>query len=104
MRKSIQVFAVVLVFSMMAFAHGKPQKFMGTVKEISANQIVITTTDGRIRNIETGPETKFLNGGQPAKASDLAIGERVVIEADEHEGKLMAEKVKFGKASGTHGH
>jgi Cu/Ag efflux protein CusF len=104
MKRSIQVLAVIFVFSMMAFAHGKQQKFMGTVKEISANQIVITTTDGRIRNIETGPETKFLNGGQPAKASDLAIGERVVIEADEHGGKLIAEKVKFGRASSGHGH
>lgn len=97
MQKSIRIIAVVLVLSLAAMAHGKPQVFMGFVKALTANQLVITTTKGEVRKFEIGSHTKFLKSAQPAKAADLSIGDRVVVEADVHGGKALAETIKFGK-------
>ncbi|MDT8069542.1 MAG: hypothetical protein ROO76_15365 [Terriglobia bacterium] len=104
MQRTIRMISVVLALSLAAMAHGKPQIFMGVVKELSSAHIVITTTTGDVRKFEIGPHTKFLKSGQPAKASDLAAGERVVVEADVHGNKALAETVKFGKPSQGHQH
>lgn len=98
MQKSIRIVVVVLALSLAAMAHGKPQRFLGFVKTLTANQLVMTTTTGEVRTFEIGLRTKFLKSAQPAKASDLRIGERIVVEADVHEGKALAETIKFGKS------
>lgn len=97
MQKSIRILAVVLALSLAAMAHGKPQRFLGVVKTLTAKQLVMTTTAGEVRTFEIGPHTKFLKSAQPAKATDLNIGDRVVVEADVHEGRALAETIKFGK-------
>lgn len=97
MQKMIQIISVVLALSLAAMAHGKPQKFLGVVKELTPTQLVITTTSGEVRRFEIGPHTKFQKSGQAAKATDLAAGERVAVEADVHGNKALAETVKFGK-------
>ena len=97
MQKSIRIVAVVLVLSLAAMAHGKPQIFLGTVKEIASNRLVITTTKGEVRTFDIVPATKFLRSGEPAKLSELSVSEKVVVEADVHGSKAIAEVVKFGK-------
>ena len=104
MRRTIQLSLIILLTSVLALAHGKPQKIMGMVKEITATHIVVTTSSGESRNVEIHATTKFLKSGDPAKASDITVGERVVVEADVHEGKLIAETVKFGKPAHAQGH
>jgi hypothetical protein len=93
-----------MALSLFAAAHGKPQRFLGTVKELTSNQLVITTTAGGVRAFEISSKTKFLKSGQPAKAKDLTVGERVVVEADVHGSKAIAEVVKFGKTPQEHSH
>lgn len=97
MKNLFSVVAVVLALSLFAAAHGKPQIFLGTVKEVASNHLVITTTKGEVRTFDLVSATKFLRSGEPAKASELSVSERVVIEADVHGSKAIAEVVKFGK-------
>lgn len=97
MKRSVCVALLILVASIFALAHGKPQKIMGTVKEIATNHIVVTTTKGETRNVEIHGTTKFLKSGNPASAKDITVGERVIVEADAHEGRLIALTIKFGK-------
>ena len=97
MQKSIRILAVVLALTLVAMAHGKPQRFLGVVKTLTPKQLVMTTTTGDSRTFEIGPHTKFLKSAQPAKVSDLKVGDRIVVEADVHEGKALAETIKFGK-------
>ena len=97
MQKSIRILAVVLALTLVAMAHGKPQRFLGVVKTLTPKQLVMTTTTGEVRTFEIGPHTKFLKSTQPARVSDLKIGDRIVVEADVHEGKALAEIIKFGK-------
>ena len=41
-------------------------------------------------------DTKFLRGTDPAAASDMAVGMRVVIDADTIDKKQVAKEVKLG--------
>jgi preprotein translocase subunit YajC len=96
MKKSITIVVLVLAFATMAFAHGKPQKFMGTVKSVSATSLTITTKEGQEKTFTLDGKTKFLHSGETAAASDLKVGERVVVEADVHGKEAKAEVIKFG--------
>jgi hypothetical protein len=104
MQKMIRIISLVLALSLAAMAHRKPQKFLGVVKGLTATQLVITTTFGEVRTFEIGPHTKFLKSGHAGKASDLPAGERVVVEADVHGNKALAEEIRFGKPPQRHEH
>lgn len=96
MKKTLTIVILVLALAIMVFAHGKLQKFLGTVKSVSATSLTITTKNGKERTFVLDARTKFLHSGETAAASDLKIGDRVVVEADVHEKEAKAEFVKFG--------
>lgn len=81
------------------FAHGKGQHVMGTVTAVSADSITVKTTTGEVQKVSVTSETEFVKSGAPAKAQDLKVGDRVVIHADNDNGKLRAENVRFGTPS-----
>lgn len=71
---------------------------MGTVKVMSKDSVTVAMTDRQTQTIAITAQTKFTRSGQVAKASDLKAGDRVVVEAQESNGKLTADSVRFGKA------
>lgn len=96
MKKSFTIVALVLALAIMVSAHGKAQKFMGTVKSVSASSLTITTQAGREKTFTLDAQTKFVHSGENAAATDLKVGERVVVEADIHGQEAKAQSVKFG--------
>ncbi|SRR6266568_1991660 len=96
MKIVLTIVALVLALAATLPAHGKPQKFMGTVKSVSATSLTITTTVGQEKTFALDTKTKFLHSGETAAVSDLKAGERVVVEADVHGNEAKAEVVKFG--------
>lgn len=96
MKKSMTIVALILAIAITAFAHGKPQKFMGTVKSVSATSLTITTQAGQEKTFTLDGKTKFLHSGETATAPDLKVGDRVVVGADVHGKEARAEVVKFG--------
>ena len=93
---------------------GHAHKVMGTVSMADAKHIEVDATDGKKVSIALTTETKYLKpaptppGGpdQPAAASELKVGQRVVVTVVEGEGKKTAKEIVLGaggdKASPHH--
>jgi ferredoxin-fold anticodon binding domain-containing protein len=83
----------------MAFAHGNKVHVKGTVEKISPDSLVVKTADGKSVEVKFGASTIFLsrsnNEDKPAKASDLAAGDLVVIHAKPKDNTLEADEIKF---------
>ena len=82
-----------------AFAHGSKVHVKGTVEKIGADSVVVKTTDGKSVEVKFAASTVFLsrsnNEDKPAKASDLATGDLVVIHATPKDKILEADEIKF---------
>src|SRR5216683_3122808 len=82
-----------------AFAHGNKVHVRGTVEKISADSVVVKTADGKSGEVKFAASTVFLsrsnNEDKPAKASDLAAGDMVVIHATPKDKNLEADEIKF---------
>ncbi len=82
-----------------AFAHGNKVHVSGTVEKISADSLVVKTADGKSVEVKIAASTVFLsrsnNEDKPAKAADLAAGDRVVIHATPKDNILEADEIKF---------
>ena len=78
-------------------------KVMGSVTAISASQIEVETTDGTKVAIPLTPETKYLQGKTAVAATEIEIGERVVVIFTEEDGKKIAKRVRLASAGGETG-
>ena len=98
LRLSLLAFLFALVTGM-AFAHGNKVHVKGTVEKIGPNSLVVKTADGKSVEVKFGASTTFLsrsnNEDKPAKASDLAAGDLVVIHATPKDNTLEADEIKF---------
>jgi hypothetical protein len=93
------------------FAHGNKVHVRGTVEKINADSLQIKTPDGKSVEVKLGASTIYLlhatekqgtasdSADKPAKASDLAIGDLVVIHATPKGGTLEADEIKFSVPS-----
>lgn len=102
-RARIVVVAILLALSAAAVcAHGNKKHIVGTVEKISGNSVVVKTTAGKSVEVQLVPSTTYVqrigSQDQPAKLSDLQIGNRVVIHATPHGESLDAEEVTFSTA------
>jgi uncharacterized protein DUF5666 len=88
-----------------AFAHGNKVHVMGTVERISADSVIVKTKDGKSVEVKLVASTVYLsranNQDKPAKLSDLAAGDFVVIHATPKDSTLEADEVKFSVPGGT---
>jgi len=82
-----------------ACAHDNKVHVSGTVEKISADSLVVKTADGKSVEVKIAVSTVFLsrsnNEDKPAKAADLAAGDRVVIHATPKDNILEADEIKF---------
>jgi len=101
MKQSLAVLAV-LAFLAAAVpavqAHGGHDHVMGIVKAIDqqAGTVLVAGRYNKEVTVTINNDTKFLRGTAAAAASDLAVGMRVVIDADTVDGKQVAKEVKLG--------
>jgi len=92
----------------MLFAHGNKVHVSGTVERISAESVVVKTRDGKSVEVKLAAATTYLshvtdktakptdlNEDKPAKQSDVAVGDLVVIHATPKDNALVADEVKF---------
>jgi Domain of unknown function (DUF5666) len=83
-----------------ASAHqGEDHRILGTVKEVSDQEVVVTKKDANDVTILLTDATTYTKGKASAKHSDLTVGSRVAIQATE-DGKT-AVSVKIGTAKPT---
>jgi uncharacterized protein DUF5666 len=102
MRKGSFVLMTVLLLTALVHAHGNAVHVLGTVTAVSEVSISVKTTTGETKVVTIDAETKFLKGDSAAALGDIHVGDRVVIHAHSHEGKLHAAEVKLGATHAVH--
>jgi len=91
-----------------AFAHGSKVHVKGTVEKVGGDSLQVRTAEGKTVEVKLLASTVYIlhtrtkpgdapdpNEDKPAKLSDLAVGDAVVIHATPKDGKLEAEEIKF---------
>jgi len=105
--KLFTLVGLALALTIATLAHGDKKHVMGTVEKINADSVVVKTSAGKSVEVKLTPATVYISGageqGKPAKLSDLAVGNRVVIHATPSGDTLSADEVRFSPA-GSAGH
>jgi hypothetical protein len=92
--------ALALAGAPAARAHGGHDHVMGTVKavDLKAGTVEVETRDGKRVTVLVNDRTKYLRGAAAAASSDLAVDQRVVVDAGKEGGKLVAREIRLGVA------
>jgi len=97
--KIFLVLAVGALAASIALAHGDKKHVMGSVEKINADSVVVKTKEGKSVEVKLIAATVYLshsgNEDKPAKFSDLAVGDRVVIHATPKGETLEANEIRF---------
>jgi ABC-type Fe3+-hydroxamate transport system substrate-binding protein len=111
--RAILIGTLLTLLGICAYAHGDKVHVRGTLANVTAASITVKATDGKTIEVKLVKSTVYTlrsnNADQPAKASDLAIGDIVVIHATPADSGLEADEIKFsvpaktpqGKTSGS---
>lgn len=95
--------ALIVLTGAGALAHGNKKHVVGTLEKINADSVVVKTADGKSVEVKLAAATAYVSridkADKPAKVSDLAVGDRVVIHATPKGETLEADEVKFSPAS-----
>jgi hypothetical protein len=107
----VRAFFLTFLFALVtgaAFAHGNKVHVSGTIEKISAESVVVKTRDGKSVEVklvastvylshvvEKNPKPAEVSEDKPAKLSDVAVGNLVVIHATPKNNALEADEVKF---------
>ena len=109
MKLSASLLALLFVFvAGNAFAHGERIHVSGTVEKISAESMLVKTRDGKSVEVKLVASTVYishvtgkaakpadLSEDKPAKLSEIAVGNLVVIHATSKNNALEADEIKF---------
>ncbi|HXY25999.1 MAG TPA: hypothetical protein VEI73_15185 [Candidatus Acidoferrum sp.] len=95
-------------FSGTSLAHGNKVHVRGTIEKVTADSIQVKTPDGKSAEVKLTASTVYLlhvaekpvkpsdvSNDQPAKVTDLAVGDLVVIHATPKGDTLEADEVRF---------
>ncbi|HLZ93416.1 MAG TPA: hypothetical protein VKQ28_17050 [Candidatus Acidoferrum sp.] len=98
----IKVCGVLAGFALMAgmaLAHGDKKHVIGTLEKVNADSLVVKTANGKSVEVKLVASTLYVSHAakedKPAKLSDLAVGDRVVIHATPKGESLEANEVRF---------
>lgn len=104
MKVRMAVLFLALAFAAAAYSHGDKVHVTGVIQSVGADSISVKTGDGKNVEVKLAPATVYIfrdgksKDGTPAKVTDLAVGQRVVIHATPKNGTLIADEVKFAAA------
>jgi len=95
--------AVLLSLTLLtsALAHEGGHHTKGTVKEVTAERLVLSEADGHDVTFLVTKATEFYRAGQPVKAGDAKPGERAVVHGAAGSANTAAA-VMLGAAQGSH--
>jgi hypothetical protein len=105
MPKAVRLIHVIVIclFTTVAVAHDGNKHVKGTVTALTDSLITIKTLKGETVTVNFDQETKFFKSRTKAQAGELQVGDRVVVDVHETDGKMHAMQVRFGtpKKAGT---
>ena len=94
--------AVVLAFFLLlatiqtAFGHDGAEHVMGTLSKVSSQSVTVNTMDKKVVQVGLNSKTAYTRDDKKVSASEMKVGDRVMIEAKEVDEKLVADSVKLG--------
>jgi hypothetical protein len=97
--KLYALLAITALMTSVAWAHGDKKHVIGTLEKINPDSVVVKTAAGKSVEVKLVASTMYVshagNEDKPAKVTDLAVGDRVVIHATPKGETLEANEVKF---------
>jgi hypothetical protein len=97
--RSVSILLLLALAAGSVFAHGNKVHVVGTVEKTNSDSLVVRTKDGKSVEVKLAASTVFVeranNQDKPAKLSDLAAGDFVVIHATAGDNGLEADQVRF---------
>jgi hypothetical protein len=81
-RLSISIASVILSGALV-FAHEGNEHVRGVVTQLSPQSITVQTTDKKTTTLKLTAKTTYQMAGKPALATDLKVGDRVVVDVPE---------------------
>jgi hypothetical protein len=83
----------------MAGGHeGHVHKLMGVIEGVDKDRLDVKNAAGKTVELRLTDKTVYLRSEKPMAASELRVGERVVVEFREATGVRTATKVRVGEA------
>jgi hypothetical protein len=97
-RSQIALLAILAVALLptIAFGHGGEEHVIGTVTKVSATFVTVKTTAGKTVEVGFDAKTTYSRASQAIQKTDIKVGDRVVIHAEEVNEKLVAHTVEIG--------
>ena len=107
MMKIAATLLLLLTAAAAPLAHGDNDHVRGTVTQITASTLTILTEAKTMKTLTVNAKTAFERGGHKAAASDLKVGDRVVVDVPKntHEARLVqfgAQKAPAAPAAHEH--
>lgn len=94
--RTLAALGFALLTSSAAHAHGGHHHLMGTVTAVQPSKLELKTRDGKAVSVELTDKTIYKKGKEAAKASDVRVGERIMIDTDAAKESPVAVEVKLG--------
>ena len=85
----------MLSFPLIVGAHGNATHVMGTVTETTQDHITVKTPKGKSVTLVITSDTSFQRNGISTKDARPQVGNRLIAEAANIEGKFVAIDIKF---------
>ena len=97
MKRSLALIVVtaILSFPLVVEAHGSATHVLGTVTKTANDKVTVKTPKGEIVIIYFRNDTIFQQNGVTSSDARPKVGDRLIAEAANIEGKLVAVEVKF---------
>ncbi len=86
-------------FSAVAWSHGGATHVLGTVTEVTQEQIIVQTKKKKIVTVTLTPTTQYKPVGKNTTGATPHVGDRVVIEATKKSGNLSAMVIRFSSVT-----
>jgi uncharacterized protein DUF5666 len=97
--RSITIALLLALAAGTASAHGNKVHVLGTLEKINGDSVLVKTKEGKTVEVKLAASTVYVersqNQDKPAKMSDLALGDLVVIHATPKDNTLEADEIKF---------
>ena len=95
------VFVAAFLLALGSFAHGGVEHLKGTVTRVDGTSITLAREKGQPVVVDTDAKTEFSRSGEKVMLKDIAVGDKAVIHAVEHDERLFAQIVKLGAPAKT---
>jgi len=80
-------------------AHGNNAHVRGVVTQVSAQSITVQLSNNTTKTLSISSKTTFERAGKPAAASDVKVGDRVVIDVPKNSSEALEVQIGAAKAA-----